>query len=193
MGLPDNAAKADHQLRRQLSLRDLVLAQVLCVVGTMWVGVAAGLGKAQTLLWLGAMLVFYVPMAASVIALNRAMPLEGGLYVWAHKAFGNLGGFLTAWNLWFYGIAVTASILFGIPSELAYMIGPSAAWLPENRMASMAIVTALIVVLTAAEMRGLEIGKWIHNAGAVAIMLVFAALIGLGPWAVIRHVPVHSA
>jgi len=40
--------------------------------------------------------------------LNRAMPLEGGLYVWAHKAFGNLGGFLTAWNLWFYGIAVTA-------------------------------------------------------------------------------------
>jgi len=185
------SVKAEHELRRQLGLRDLVLSQVLCVVGTMWVGVAAGLGKAQTLLWLGAMVVFYLPMAGSVIALNRAMPLEGGLYVWAHKAFGNLGGFLTAWNLWFYGIAVTASILYGIPSELAYLIGPRAAWLPENRMVSIAIVMALIVLLTAAEIRGLEIGKWIHNAGAVAIMLVFVALIGLGPWAVVRHVPVH--
>jgi amino acid transporter len=184
-------SRDEHQLRRQLGLRDLVLSQVLCVVGTMWVGVAAGLGKAQTLLWLGAMLVFYIPMAASVIALNRAMPLEGGLYVWAHKAFGNLGGFLTAWNLWFYGIAVTATILYGIPSELAYLIGPSAAWLPENRVVSMTIVTVLIVLLTAAEVRGLEIGKWIHNAGGVAIMLAFAALIGLGPWAVMRHMPVH--
>lgn len=187
----ERTAKAEHQLRRQLGLRDLVLSQVLCVVGTMWVGVAAGLGKAQTLLWLGAMLVFYLPMAGSVIALNRAMPLEGGLYVWAHKAFGNLGGFLTAWNLWFYGIAVTASILYGIPSELAYLIGPSAAWLPDNRLVALSIVFVLIGLLTAAEIRGLEIGKWIHNAGAVAIMLVFLALIGLGPWAVVRHVPVH--
>jgi glutamate:GABA antiporter len=187
----DGTTKAEQQLRRQLGLRDLVLSQVLCVVGTMWVGVAAGLGKAQTLLWLGAMAVFYLPMAGSVIALNRAMPLEGGLYVWAHKAFGNLGGFLTAWNLWFYGIAVTASILYGIPSELAYLIGPKAAWLPESRTVSIAIVAVLIVLLTAAEIRGLEIGKWIHNAGAVAIMAVFVALIGLGPWAVVRHVPVH--
>jgi len=187
----EGAAKPEHQLCRQLNLRDLVLSQVLCVVGTMWVGVAAGLGKAQTLMWVGAMVVFYVPMAGSVIALNRAMPLEGGLYVWAHKAFGNLGGFLTAWNLWFYGIAVTASILYGIPSELAFLIGPRAAWLPENRMVSIAIVTMLIVLLTAAEIRGLEIGKWIHNTGAVAIILVFVALIGLGPWAVARRVPVH--
>ena len=187
----EGAAKPEHQLCRQLNLRDLVLSQVLCVVGTMWVGVAAGLGKAQTLMWVGAMVVCYVPMAGSVIALNRAMPLEGGLYVWAHKAFGNLGGFLTAWNLWFYGIAVTASILYGIPSELAFLIGPRAAWLPENRMVSIAIVTMLIVLLTAAEIRGLEIGKWIHNTGAVAIILVFVALIGLGPWAVARRVPVH--
>lgn len=187
----NDTSKSEHQLRRQLSLRDLVLSQVLCVVGTMWVGVAAGLGNAQTLMWIGAMLLFYAPMAGSVIALNRAMPLEGGLYVWAHKAFGKLGGFLTAWNLWFYGVAVTASILYGIPTELAYLFGPSAAWLPENKLVSTIIVAFLIVLLTAAEVRGLEIGKWIHNAGGIAIMLVFAALIGLGPWAMIRHIPVQ--
>ena len=182
---------AEHTLRRQLSLRDLVISQVLCVVGSGWVGVAAGLGKAETLMWVGAMVLFYVPMAASVIALNRAMPLEGGLYIWAHRAFGNLGGFLTAWNIWFYGIAVSAAILYMIPTELAYLIGPSAAWLPENRLAAVLIVTALVVVLTFAELRGLEIGKWIHNAGGVAMMVAFAGLICLGPWAVLRHAPVH--
>jgi len=61
-----------------LSLGDLVISQVLCVVGAAWVGVAAGLGKAETLTWIGAMVLFYLPMAASVIGLNRVMPLEGG-------------------------------------------------------------------------------------------------------------------
>jgi amino acid transporter len=172
-------------------LRDLAIAQVLCVVGSGWVGVAAGLGRAETLMWVGAMLVFYVPMAASVIALNRAMPLEGGLYVWAHRAFGNLGGFLTAWNIWFYGIAVTAAILYQIPSEMAYFIGPSAARLPENRAASVLIIAVLIAALTWSEIRGLEIGKWIHNSGGVAMMLVFCGLICLGPWAMLRHTPVQ--
>ncbi len=188
---PQSTSTQQHRLRRQLNLRDLVISQVLCVVGSGWVGVAAGVGKAETLMWIGAMLLFYLPMAASVIGLNRAMPLEGGLYVWAHRAFGNLGGFLTAWNIWFYGIAVTAAILYMIPTELAYLIGPSAAWLPENRVAAVTIVTALVVALTFAELRGLEIGKWIHNVGGIAMMIAFAALICLGPWAVLRHLPVQ--
>lgn len=183
---------ADEQrLHRELSLRDLVLTQILCVVGSSWVGVAAGLGRAQTLTWIAAMLLFYVPMAASVIGLNREMPLEGGLYVWAHKAFGDLIGFLTAWNLWVYGIAVTATITYAIPTEIAYLIGPSAAWLPENHPASLAIVTAVIAGITLAALRGLEIGKWIHNIGGIAMLIVFAALILLPVYGLARHMPIH--
>src|SRR3984957_18483061 len=91
-----SSISSEHGLRRQLGVRDLVLAQILCVVGSSWVGVAAGLGRAQTLMWVAAMAVFYMPMAAVVIGLNTAMPLEGGLYVWTHRAFGDVGGFLTA-------------------------------------------------------------------------------------------------
>lgn len=145
-------------------------------------GVAAGLGRAQSVTWAAAMLLFYVPMAASVIALNRRMPLEGGLYVWAHQAFGDAMGFLTAWNLWVYGIVVTATILYAVPTELAYLWGPSAAWLPENHFAALAIVTAAILGVAAAAVRGLELGKWIHNTGGVAILLVFVALILLPIW-----------
>ncbi len=128
------------------------------------------------------MLLFYVPMGASVIGLNRRMPLEGGLYVWAHRAFGDLLGFVTAWNLWVYGIVVTATILYAVPTELAYLIGPSAVWLPENHLASLAIVTLTIACLTLAALRGLELSKWIHNTGGIAILFVFAALILLPVW-----------
>ena len=145
---PEPQPQAQHGLQRQLGLRDLVLAQILNVVGSSWVGVAAGLGRAQMLFWIGAMLAFYVPMAASVIGLNREMPLEGGLYVWAHRAFGDLGGFLTAWNILIYAIAVTAAILYAVPTEIAYLIGPSAAWLPENRLISLAIVTTAVAGVT---------------------------------------------
>ena len=191
MGETERSSGANHILRRSLGLRDLVLTQILCVVGSSWVGVAGGLGRAQTLTWIAAMLLFYVPMAASVIGLNRKMPLEGGLYVWAHQSFGDLGGFLTAWNIWVYGIAVTATILYAIPTELAYFIGPRASWLPENHLASLAIVTAMIAGVTAAALRGLELGKWIHNTGGAAMLIVFAALILLPLWALARHVPIY--
>jgi amino acid transporter len=170
-------APEEHKLHRQLGLRDLVLAQILCVVGSSWVGIAAGLGRGQTLTWIAAMLLFYLPMGAVVIALNTIMPLEGGVYVWAHRAFGNLGGFLTAWNLWVYGVAVTATILYAIPTELSYLIGPAAAWLPENHLASLAIVSLIMVAITFAAVRGLELGKWIHNIGGIAMLAVFAGLI----------------
>jgi len=181
----------DHRLHRPLALRDLVLAQVLCVVGSAWVGVAAGIGRAQSVVWVVAMLLFYVPMAASVICLNRQMPLEGGLYVWAREGFGDLAGFLTAWNLWVYGIAVTATILYAIPTELSYLIGPAAAWLPENHLASTLIVMAIVGAITLAALYGLELGKWIHNAGGLAMMAVFAALILLPLWAIAEHQPIH--
>jgi amino acid transporter len=185
------SSESAHHLHRTLGLGDLVLAQILCVVGTSWVGVAGGLGPAQSLTWVAAMLVFYIPMAASVICLNRRMPLEGGLYVWAREAFGDLGGFLTAWNLWVYGIAVIATILYAMPTEISYLIGPAAAWIPENRLVSLAIFTLTLAAITLAALRGLELGKWIHNIGGIAILIVFAALVLLPLLAYARHQPIH--
>ena len=69
-----------HTLRRELGLTDLVLTQIVYVVGVVWVGAAAKLGQAHIVFWLGAMLLFYLPQAAVVIHLSRRMPLEGGLY-----------------------------------------------------------------------------------------------------------------
>src|SRR5436305_15335807 len=88
------------QLSKVLTVRDLVLAQVVFIMGLSWVGVAGKLGSSHLVLWLLAIGLFYLPSAAVVIYLNRLMPLEGGLYQWAKFGFGELTGFMVAWNLW---------------------------------------------------------------------------------------------
>ena len=180
-----------HSLSRQLSLRDLVLSQVLTVVGSSWVGLAAGLGHAQTLVWLFAMSIFYAPMAVAVYHLNREMPLEGGLYVWARRAFGDTIGFLTAWNVWAYGLVTMALLLFQIPSEFAFMIGPSAAWIPDNKLIVLPMLAVLLTALALSAVRGLALGKWIHNISGSAMIAAFALLILAPLWVWLHHVPIH--
>ena len=182
-----------HRLQRQLRLRDLVLAQVLTVVGSSWVGIAAGLGRAQFVTWIAAFVAFYAPMAVAVYFLNREMPLEGGLYVWARRAFGDTLGFMTAWNVWGYAILVIATLLTQIPSEIAFLIGPAAARLPDNHGVVAAISTVTLALLALASYRGLAVGKWIHNISGAVMILVFVLLIVTPVWAYLHHLPIHYA
>jgi amino acid transporter len=174
------------ELRKELGLRDLILAQVLCVVGSSWVGIAAKLGRAHVVFWLAAMLAFYLPLAAVVIYLNRLMPLEGGLYQWARKGFGEMAGFLIAWNLWVYAVVVVGSIIFVIPTDLAFMLGPAWGWIAASRWATLVLTGAVMAAITAFAIRGLDIGKWLHNAGSIMILLAYAILLGLPVWALLR-------
>lgn len=192
-GTDSSLEAATHHLPRQLTLRDLVLSQILCVVGSSWVGIAAGLGSAQSVVWLIAFGTFYLPMAAAVFYLNRALPLEGGLYVWARHAFGDAVGFLVAWNLWAYGLTTIATVLFQIPSEFAFMVGPQAAWIPENHLLVLCFLGLMLTLLALSAVRGLGLGKWIHNISGMAMMSAFALLILAPLWAWLRHAPIHYA
>src|SRR6476469_5501579 len=162
------------------------MAQVLCVVGSTWVGIAAKLGRAHVAFWLGAMVLYYVPLAAVVIYLNRMMPLEGGLYQWAREGFGEMAGFLIAWNLWVYAVIVTGAIIFVVPTDLAYMLGPSAAWVPGSKAATLALTGGVMAAITLVAIRGLNIGKWLHNIGSMMILLAYVILLGLPVWALMR-------
>jgi len=187
----DTASHEQTGLRKELGLRDLVMAQVLCVVGSTWVGVAAKLGRAHVAYWLGAMLLFYVPLAVVVICLNRMMPLEGGLYQWAKSGFGEMAGFLTAWNLWVYAVIVTGSIIFVVPTDTAYILGPAGAWIPSSKLATLALTGGVMAGITLVAIRGLDIGKWLHNAGSIGVMTAYVILLALPVWALMRHSIAH--
>src|SRR5512141_144045 len=98
------------ELRKELGVSDLVLTQILFIVGLAWIGVAGKLGPSHVVFWLLAITLFYLPSAAVVIYLNRLMPLEGGLYQWAKIGFNETVGFMLAWNLWLYVIVNTSEV-----------------------------------------------------------------------------------
>src|SRR5438874_4512306 len=164
-------------LKKPLGLRDLVLTQILFVVGSTWVGAAAKLGHAHLFFWLLAILLFYIPQAAVVIYLNRQMPLEGGIYQWAKLGFNEFAGFIVAWNLWLLSITVIALGGMFTTTNISYAIGSSAARMPNNNCCVSLISCALVAGLGLTGVRGLVLGKWVHNIGAFAMLAVYGTLI----------------
>jgi amino acid transporter len=107
------------------------------------------------------------------------MPLEGGLYQWAKFGFNDFAGFIVAWNLWLLGIVVMAGTGLVIATQLSYAIGPDAAWMRGNRLFVSALNGTLIALLILVAIRGLSLGKWVHNAGAILLLATYAALVAL--------------
>src|SRR5258706_9392945 len=163
--------------KKELGLFDLVLTQVVFVVGTIWVGWAAKLGNHQMVFWLLAIVTFYLPLAAVVIFLNNRMPLEGGLYQWAKLAFNDFVAFMVAWNLWVFGILVMSGIGLIIKKNIAYAIGPRDDWMHENKLMTTTVCVLLMIFMVAASRRGLALGKWVQNFGGALLLLTFATLI----------------
>ena len=164
-------------LKKELGLFDLVLTQVVFVVGTIWVGWAANLGQSQMAFWLIAIVTFYLPLAAVVIFLNRLAPLEGGLYQWAKVAFNDFIAFMVAWNFWIFGILVMSGIGLIIKKNIAYAIGPRADWMHENKWMTTLICVLLMIGIIAASRRGLALGKWVQNFGGAMLIVTFVTLI----------------
>ncbi|HXM51137.1 MAG TPA: amino acid permease, partial [Pyrinomonadaceae bacterium] len=162
--------------KKELGLFDLVLTQVVFVVGTIWVGWAAKLGNHQMVFWLLAIVTFYLPLAVVVIFLNNRMPLEGGLYQWAKLAFNDFVAFMVAWNLWVFGILVMSGIGLIIKKNIAYAIGPRADWMHENRKMTTLVCVVLMISIIAASRRGLALGKWVQNVGGIFLLVTFATL-----------------
>ena len=174
-----NVEAQSASLKKPLGLVDLALMQVLFVVGSSWVGAAAKLGHSHLLFWLLAIVLFYIPQAAVVIYLNRRMPFEGGLYQWAKLGFNEFTGFMVAWNIWLLSIYVLALVGMFVTTNLSYAFGTSAAWMPDSKWCVSLVSCVLVAGLGWTAVRGLSLGKWVHNAGGLIMMLVYVVLIGL--------------
>ncbi len=166
-------------LRKELGVVDLALAQILYIVGSGWVGTAAKLGHEHVVFWLLAIAAFYLPQAAVVIYLNRLMPLEGGIYQWATAAFGGAGGFLVAWNLWAYTLLMLATFGVMVSQNVGYMLSPLLPGLTTLRGYAPVMSVLLLLGVSAVALRGLRLGKWVQNVGAVAQILTYVALLAV--------------
>ena len=165
------------EFRKELRLVDLVLIQILYIVGSAWVGTAAKLGNAHIAFWLLAVALYYLPQAAVVIFLNRIMPLEGGIYQWATVGLGEFAGFLVAWNLWAYTMTIIATFGVVIATNLSYVLSPIAPSITGASWYTLAVSSTAVVGITLVALFGLRVGKWVQNIGGSAQILTYVALI----------------
>ena len=177
--LEQDVEKRSAAFKKELGLFDLVLTQVVFVVGTIWVGWAAKLGNEQNVFWILAIITFYLPLAAAVIFLNRLMPLEGGLYQWVKLAFNDFLAFMVGWNLWVFAISILAGIGLVVTTNISYAVGVKGVKFEEADLVVTGVSIVLVVGMVLASFRGLGLGKWVHNAGGVMLMITFVALIAL--------------
>jgi glutamate:GABA antiporter len=163
-------------LRRELGIADLVLAQILIVIVPEFFGTAVKAGNSHVVLWLLAIILFFVPHAFVVAHLNRLMPLEGGLYEWARLAFSDQVGFLVAWNLWLLQTVQVSQIALVTTTYISYA-APRAARVATSQPTLVAASIALIALMMLIARLGLAVGKWVSNAGSVATVFILTALI----------------
>jgi len=176
----------DAELRKDLGVPSLTLTQILFIVGLPWVGVAAKEGPSHVIYWLLAIVFFYLPSAAVVIHLNRAMPLEGGLYQWAKLGFNEMTGFLVAWNLWLFAILNSSETGLQVTQYSQYVFGHAADPYSSNPWIVTGVNIVVLTALAVVTIRGLSVGKWVHASGGALMLTTFAMILVL-PWLNLAH------
>jgi len=166
--------------KRVLGFRDLVLFYVVTGISLRWIATAAAAGPSSIVIWMGAWLCFYTPLALSVLELSSRYPGEGGLYVWSKHAFGDFSGFMSAWTYWTSNLPYFPAVLYFAASNILFM--RQTAWAHLSNNATFYIVFSLLTLAAATLMNivGLDVGKWLNNVGALAMWIPVGLVIVMG-------------
>jgi glutamate:GABA antiporter len=175
------------QLRKTMGFWDVLLFNIATVLGPRWVAAAGHNGTSSISLWVIAAVFFFVPGAFVINELSSRFPEEGGLYVWAKEAFGDFHGFVAGWTYWIYTVFYFPGLLLASASMSAYVFGEKGAALAQDRTFLILVSLALLVVAVILNIIGLNIGKWLQNAGGVGTYVPLLILVGVAGLVYLKH------
>jgi amino acid transporter len=186
-GTATSVSNAKQQLRRVMGFWDVLLFCIATVLGPRWIAAAARNGQSSISLWILAALLFFVPTAFIVVELSTRFPEEGGLYVWTKMAFGDFHGFVAGWTYWIYTVFYFPGLLLASAAMSAYVGGAGTAWMAQNRAFLLGSSFVLLIVAVWLNIIGLQIGKWLQNAGGVGTYLPLMMIVGVALFLWSRH------
>jgi amino acid transporter len=188
-GYSTEAEQESTRLQRAMGFRDLLLFYLVTGFTVRWISTAAAAGPSAIVIWLIACLAFYLPLMFTVLELSSRYPNEGGCYVWSKRAFGDFAGFITGWTYWACNLPYFPGLFYFTAATALFIGGPE--WRELGDSPAYFIGFSLLALALAAgiNMRGLALGKWLHNLGAVGLWVPGILLIGLGVTAWSRFGP----
>src|SRR3954463_9458517 len=173
-------ADESHDLKRALGLRDLVLFNLVAVVGLRWLATAAKAGPSALVLWVLAALLFFVPQGLVVTELSSRFPEEGGIYQWTKRALGEKHGYLCGWCYWINNVLYYPNLLISTAVIATFVIGKGESGISSDWTY---VLTATLLALWLAVLLnivGVGTGKWLQNAGGIGTYIPGVVLIVLG-------------
>jgi amino acid transporter len=170
------------ELRRALGFRDLVLFYLATTFSLRWIATAAAAGPVALVFWVIAAACLFVPMVFTVVELSSRYPEEGGVYVWSKRAFGPFSAFMTGWMYWATNLPYFPGLLYFAAANALFVVpaGPTTRSLSASPSYFIAVAVAGLTVAVVLNIVGLNVGKWLSNAGAIAGWIPIALLIAFG-------------
>ncbi len=175
------------QLRRTMGFWDVLLFNIAAVLGPRWIAAAAHNGTSSISLWVLAAVLFFLPTALIIIELSTRYPAEGGLYVWSKEAFGDFHGFVAGWSYWIYTFFYFPGLLTASVAMSVYIGGAKFEYLASNRWYLFFASLGLLAIPVVLNLVGLDIGKWLQNAGGISTYAPLLMLVGIGGYLWLHH------
>ena len=182
-----DALQAQSSLRRVLGLSDLVFLNIAAILGIRWLSTAAQIGPSSLLLWLLAVMIFFIPSGLTVMELNSRESGDGGIYLWSKAAFGEMHGFIAGWAYWVNNLFYFPGLLLFIAGAFLFLGGNEWLKFGDNAYYNAAFSLTLLWIVIGMNIVGLSRGKWIQNVGAIATTLIFVVLVVAGVWSWAAH------
>jgi glutamate:GABA antiporter len=170
------------QLVRALKLPDLVLFNLVAVLGLRHLGTTAKFGFGSLLMWLIAAVFFFIPQGLAVIELSSRFPEEGGIYFWTKRALGEGHGFLCGWCYWINNVLYYPNLLISAAVIATFIFGKTGTGLSDSWVYVLPMTLGTLWIAVLINIVGLGPGKWLQNAGGVGTYVPGLILILLGAY-----------
>jgi amino acid transporter len=170
-------------LTRTMGVRDLVLFNLVAVIGLRWLATSAKSGPSALTLWVLAALFFFIPSGLAVNELSTLYPSEGGIYAWTRRRFGEGHGFFCGWCYWIVNVLYYPQILISCAAISTFIFGKGTSGLADSWPYVLTLSLILLWVAVWLNIVGLSVGKWLENFGGMGTYFAGVLVVAVGIYA----------
>ena len=148
------------------------------VLGPRWIAAAGHNGPSSISLWVLAAVFFFVPGALVINELSSDSRKKAGCTS-GLCAFGDFHGFVAGWTYWIYTVFYFPGLLLAGRFDERLRHRRKRRWTLSQDRTFLIVVSLALLVVAVLNIIGLNIGKWLQNAGGVGTYLPLLMLAGV--------------